>query len=217
LFNNLPLVSIIMPVYNRELYLQRAIKSVLNQTYSNWELIVIDDGSRDYSPFIAGEFAILSEKINLITQKHSNLPTAKNNGIRNSRGQIITFLDSDDEYRENHIELRVEYLLTHPDVDLIHGGVEIIGNEFVPDRDNPQKLIHLSKCAIGATFFGKREVFIESNGFRDIPYSEDSEFLERVIHKFSVRKVNFPTYVYHREIEDSITERIKNFNGHKNY
>lgn len=201
-----------MPVYNRELYLRRAIDSVLRQTYKNWELIVIDDGSRDYSPFVVEEYAIISPRINLVIQRHSNLPAAKNNGIRNSHGQFITFLDSDDEYKENHIELRVEYLLNHHYVDLIHGGVEIIGNEFVPDKDNPHNMIHLSKCAIGATFFGKRKVFIESGGFRDISYSEDSEFLKRIMQKFSVRKVDFPTYVYHREIEDSITN-IKKTNS----
>lgn len=206
-----------MPIYNRELYLKRAIESVIKQTYSNWELIAIDDGSSDYSPFIVEEYAFLSEKIKLIIQKHSNLPAAKNNGIRNSGGQLITFLDSDDEYKENHIQLRVEYLLNNPGIDLIHGGVEIIGIAFVPDKNDPHKMIHLSECAIGATFFGKRKVFIESGGFRDIFYSEDSEFLERVIEKFSVRKVDFPTYVYHREVEDSITERIKNSNEHKNY
>lgn len=198
-----------MPVYNRELYLQRAINSVLKQTYQNWELVVIDDGSRDYSPFIVEEFAIISDKINLIVQEHSNLPSAKNNGIRNSQGKYITFLDSDDEYKEDHLELRIQYMNKNPDVDLIHGGVEIIGNKYVPDRNNPDKLIHLSQCFIGATFFGKRNVFIDSGGFRNVFYSEDSEFIDRVINKFSIRKVNFPTYVYHRENSDTITNRIK--------
>lgn len=206
---NLPLVSVIMPVYNREFYLKRAINSILRQTYQNWELIVIDDGSSDYSPFIAEEFAIISDKINLIIQEHSKLPSAKNTGIRYSNGELITFLDSDDEYKENHLELRVDYFINHPEVDLIHGGAEIIGDEFVPDKNNPDKLIHLSKCVIGATFFAKRKLFIELNGFRDVPYSEDSEFLERAMNKFIVRKVDFPTYVYHREIEDSITNRMK--------
>lgn len=207
--NQPPLVSIIMPVYNRELYLQRAINSVLKQTYQNWELVVIDDGSRDYSPFIVEEFAIISDKINLIVQEHSNLPSAKNNGIRNSQGKYITFLDSDDEYKEDHLELRIQYMNKNPDVDLIHGGVEIIGNKYVPDRNNPDKLIHLSQCFIGATFFGKRNVFIDSGGFRNVFYSEDSEFIDRVINKFNIRKVNFPTYVYHRENSDTITNRIK--------
>ena len=208
--HKLPLVSIIMPVYNRQSYIQKAITTVLSQTYKNWELIIVDDGSKDYSPFIAQNFALKSEKVRLILQDHKNLPSAKNNGIRNSSGDFITFLDSDDEYKSNHIELRVKYLLNNTDVDLIHGGIQIIGDEFVPDKDNPDKLIHLSKCVIGATFFGRRKVFISSGGFKqDISYSEDSEFFERIKVSFKVQKVEFPTYVYHRENSDSITNLIK--------
>lgn len=206
----LPLVSIIMPVYNRQSYIQKAITSVFSQTYNNWELLIVDDGSEDYSPSIAENFVLLSEKVKLILQEHKNLPSAKNNGIRNSSGDFITFLDSDDEYKPDHIELRVKYLLNNPAVDLIHGGIQIIGDEFVPDKDNPDKLIHLSKCVIGATFFGRRKVFISSGGFKqDISYSEDSEFFERIKVSFKVLKVEFPTYVYHREISDSITNLIK--------
>jgi len=206
---NLPLVSVIMPVYNRQSYIQRAITSVFNQTYNNWELIVVDDGSQDYSPFIAENFVLISEKVKLILQEHKHLPSAKNNGIRNSSGDFITFLDSDDEYKPDHIELRVKYLLNNSYVDLIHGGIHIIGDEFVPDKDNPNELIHLSKCVIGSTFFGRRKVFIDSGGFKDLSYSEDSEFFERIKDRFKIQKVEFPTYVYHREISDSITNLIK--------
>lgn len=205
----LPLVSIIMPVYNRQSYIQKAISSVFNQTYKNWELLIVDDGSTDYSPFIAQNFVLKSEKVKLIIQEHKNLPSAKNNGIRNSSGDFITFLDSDDEYKPDHIELRVKHLLNNPAVDLIHGGIQIIGNEFVPDKDRPDKLIHLSECVIGATFFGKRKVFIDSGGFKDLSYSEDSEFFERIKMNFKIQKVEFPTYIYHREISDSITNLIK--------
>lgn len=198
-----------MPVYNRQSYIQKAITSVLNQTYNNWELIIVDDGSNDYSPFIAEKFVTLSEKVKLILQDHKNLPSAKNNGIGNSSGDFITFLDSDDEYKPDHIELRVKYLLNNTDVDLIHGGIQIIGDEFVPDKDNPDKLIHLSKCVIGATFFGRKKVFISSGGFKDLSYSEDSEFYERIKFSFKIQKVEFPTYIYHREISDSITNLIK--------
>jgi hypothetical protein len=118
-------------------------------------------------------------------------------------------LDSDDEFTKDHLEVRVKYLHENPEIDIIHGGVKIIGNEFVPDKENPKKIIHLSQCTIGATFFGKQNVFIELGGFKDIPYSEDSEFLERVMKTYQVMKVDFPTYVYHRETPDSITNTIK--------
>ncbi len=204
-----PLVSIIMPVYNRQSYLQRAIDSVLTQNYDNWELVTVDDGSHDYSPYLLEIYKAHSPKIKVVYQNHERLPAARNNGIRNSTGSLITFLDSDDEFTKDHLELRVKYLDQNPEIDLLHGGVKIIGNEFVPDKENPQKLIHLSKCIIGATFFGRRKVFIDLNGFKDIPYSEDSEFLERVLENYQIKKIDFPTYIYHREIPDSITNSLK--------
>lgn len=203
-----PLVSVIMPVYNRQSYLQRAIDSVLAQNYDNWELVTVDDGSEDYSPYLLEIYKAYSPKIKVIHQNHKRLPVARNNGIKNSNGNLITFLDSDDEFKKDHLELRVNYLNQNPGTDLLHGGVKIIGNEFVPDKENPQKLIPLSQCIIGATFFGKRIVFMETGGFRDIPYSEDSEFLERVQKLFKVEKVNYPTYIYYRDTPDSITNSI---------
>jgi glycosyltransferase involved in cell wall biosynthesis len=197
-----------MPVYNRQSYIQRAIESVFNQSYKNWELITVDDGSQDYSAYLLEIYKAHSTKIKVVYQEHKYLPAARNNGIKNSSGKFITFLDSDDEYTIDHLRLRMNYLNENPDIDFLHGGVKIIGDEYVPDKDNPKKLIHLSECTIGATFFGKRNVFIEQKGFKDIHYSEDSEFLERVMKNYKVRKVSFPTYVYHRETPDSITNTI---------
>ncbi len=197
-----------MPVYNRQAYIQRAIESVLYQSYDNWELITVDDGSEDYSPYLLEIYKAYSPKIKVVHQNHKRLPAARNNGIKNSTGSLITFLDSDDEFTKEHLEIRINYLNKNPEIDLLHGGVKIIGNEFVPDKENPKQLIHLSQCIIGATFFGKRNVFIETGGFNDIPYSEDSEFLERVIKQYKVEKVNYPTYIYHRDTPDSITNLI---------
>jgi glycosyltransferase involved in cell wall biosynthesis len=207
--HKLPLVSIIMPVYNRQAYIKRAIDSVLNQSYKEWELITVDDGSQDYSAYLLEIYKANTPKIKVVYQDHKRLPAARNNGIKNSTGNFITFLDSDDEFTADHLELRINYLIENPTIDFIHGGVKIIGNEFVPDKDDPNKLIHLSECTIGATFFGKRNVFFDLDGFKDIKYSEDSEFLERVIKNCNVKKVEFPTYIYYREIPDSITNSIK--------
>ncbi len=205
----LPLVSIIMAVYNREAYIRRAVDSVLNQSYKNWELTAVDDGSKDDSALILESCRKNNSKIKVVYQEHKFLPAARNNGIINSNGNFITFLDSDDEYTIDHILQRVNYLTEHTDIDLLHGGVKIIGNEYVPDKDDPEKLIHLSECTIGATFFGKRNVFVDLKGFKDIKYSEDSEFLERANKIYKIKKVNFPTYIYHRDVPDSITNAMK--------
>ena len=99
-------------------------------------------------------------------------------------------------------------MIKHPETDLIHGGVNIIGDVFVADRNDNKKMIPLYECVIGGTFFGKREVFEQLRGFNNIPYSEDFEFLERALKIFKVEKVYYPTYIYHRDTMDSITNKI---------
>jgi glycosyltransferase involved in cell wall biosynthesis len=198
-------VSVILSVFNREKYLNRCIDSLLAQSFTNWELIAIDDGSEDNSFQLLKEYQLLHNNIQLIRHQNMKLPLSRNKGILVSKGKYITFLDSDDEYEKNHLIKRVEYLNNHPDVDMIRGGVHIIGNEYVRDKNNPINLIHLSECSIGATFFGKRNVFLMLNGFRNLEYSEDSDFLDRAELSFHVEKVDFNTYRYYREAPDSIT------------
>ncbi len=202
---NYPEVSVILTVYNRAGYLKRCIDSLLVQSFTNWELISIDDGSIDNSHEILKKYEAKYKNIKVTRQNNIKLPLSRNRGINLSNGKYITFLDSDDEFEKDHLMHRVRFMEKHPEIDLLHGGVDIIGNEFVRDKNNPQQFIHLSMCAIGATFFGKREVFVELKGFKNLSYSEDSEFLERAEKKFNVKKVNFNTYIYHRDAADSIT------------
>ena len=167
----------------------------------------MDDGSTDgvheiILPLIDSEPRIRYEK-----HARQRLAATRNLGIRASCGEHITFLDSDDEYKPDHLTLRLEYMREHPDTDLVHGGVELVGppeSHYVQDAFHPDKKIHLSQCTIGATLFGKRRVFIESGGFKILPYSSESEFLPRVMEHFHVDKVNFPTYIYYTGLEDSI-------------
>jgi glycosyltransferase involved in cell wall biosynthesis len=200
-----PMISVILTVYNRENFLRRAINSLLAQTFRDWELIAINDGSTDESYELLKEYGGLFDNIKVFTQENSKLAFSRNRGISLSSGKYITFLDSDDEYAENHLWQRVKFMEDTPNVDLIHGGVNIIGDEFVPDKNNPYCFIHLSECTIGGTFFGKREVFLSLNGFKENIYSEDSEFLLRAGEEFNIRKVNYKTYIYRRESGNSIT------------
>jgi glycosyltransferase involved in cell wall biosynthesis len=198
-------VSIILTVYNRESLLERCISSVLAQDYENWELVAVDDGSEDDSLNILLSFSKEDARIKVVHQNNEKLARSRNNGIMFSTGKYVTFLDSDDEYLTSHLSERVQFMEDNPRLGLIHGGVKVIGNQFVRDKDNPHNFIHLSECCIGATFFGKRNVFTSLNGFNDMEYSEDSDFLSRAENNFYVTKVNFKTYIYHRENSDSLT------------
>ncbi len=208
LFNisdGIPKVSVIMAVYNRASLLSRSINSLIHQSFEDWELVAVDDGSTDNTLEILKEFEAKNKKIKVYWHSNRKLPLTRNKGISESKGAFITFLDSDDEIEFDHLDKHYKFMINNPNIDLIHGSAKIIGDEYVRDKYDSKKLIHLSECVIGGTFFGKRKVFYKLNGFRNIEYSEDSEFLERAGKIFNIQKVNFNTYKYYRDTLNSIT------------
>lgn len=203
-----PVVSVILPSYNRKKLLERAINSVINQSFKEWELIVVDDGSTDDTFDLVKSYQKLFDNIRYLRHSNRKLPLSLNVGIQASCGEYVTFLGSDDEYLNDHLKLRVEFLESNPEIDMLHGGVEIIGNPYVKDKNDLSKNIHLNECVIGGTFFGKKNLFNIEDGFNDVAYSEDSEFFERIKDNFTIRKVSFPTYRYYRDTPDSICSNI---------
>ncbi|HMU97820.1 MAG TPA: glycosyltransferase [Chitinophagales bacterium] len=202
----IPKFSIVLTTYNREQYIERAILSVIQQTESNWELLVIDDGSTDNTEKLIQPYLNINQSVYYFKQENRGEVSAKNRGISLSCGEYITFLDSDDAYKMEHLQYRSQIINQHPMVDLLYGGVEVIGDEFVPDRRNKGRRIHLSDCVIGGTFFIKREVLFELGGFRTIDIGADADLFDRIVRaKKNTLKMNSPTYIYHREYEDSIT------------
>jgi glycosyltransferase involved in cell wall biosynthesis len=205
-------ISIIIPVFNRKNKILRAINSVLNQSFKNRELIIVDDGSTDGLEKII--FPLFKKNIQFKYIKHSNRGTALslNAGIKLAEGIFITFLDSDDEYEKNHLEHRIKYFTKNKNIDIIHSNCKFVGSEedmYVPDARNTNKLIHLKNCIIGATFFGKAEIFRTLNGFKNV-YSYDSEFYKRAKRKFIIDKIDCPTYIYYRDSKDSVLTKMKN-------
>jgi glycosyltransferase involved in cell wall biosynthesis len=106
---NKPFVSIIMPAYNAEKTIVESIESVLRQTYINWELIVVNDGSKDSTSAVV--LAINDERVRLIEQENGGVANARNNGLNNAKGEYIAFLDSDDLWVEEKLERQVTTLV----------------------------------------------------------------------------------------------------------
>ncbi|MBU1099506.1 MAG: glycosyltransferase [Bacteroidetes bacterium] len=204
-----PMVSIVLPTFNRSNYLKRAIISVLGQESIMWELIIVDDGSNDNTFQLVLEYQKEYENIRYLRHSNRKPPLTINAGIQASIGKYVTFLGSDDEYKPDHLKLRVEILENDATIDLLHGGVEIIGDPYVKDKNDLSKKIHISKCTVGATLFGKREVFLQLGGFKNLLYSDDSEFYERAKQRYSCREVDSTTYIYYRDTPDSICSTIK--------
>lgn len=203
--------SVVLTTFNRKHILQNAINSVINQTFENWELIIVDDGSTDKTyENVVKNYLNKDSRIKYIYQTNQKQARAKNNGIRNSFGKYITFLDSDDIYLENHLMTRY-YLLKNETIDLLHGGIRIIGEEYVPSIYDLNSKIHLSECIIGGTFFIKKSVFDKVGYLENINYGDDTSFFMKCLkNHLSIGKTNFKTYIYNRNSIDSICNNIVN-------
>jgi len=204
-----PFFSIIITTYNRADILKKALDSLLSQTEKDWEAIIIDDESNDdtYSQILP--YLKRNTCIRYYRNTHSGEAMSKNKGINLSAGKYISFLDSDDEYNPSHLHSRKTILLQYPAVRFLYGGVYIIGNQFVPDRFDYNKKIHLSECAIGGTFFIERNTLIQLKGFRKIVIGTDADLFERAVKSgISMKETKIPTYIYHHDNEDSITNMM---------
>ncbi len=123
------LITVIIPTYNRAGRLKFAMKSVLNQTYTNFELIIVDDGSKDNTKEVIETFN--DNRIKYIWQEHSGLPAvARNTGLKNANGEYIAFLDSDDIWFHNKLKRQIEIITQKKKVLLIATNAIIFNNKF---------------------------------------------------------------------------------------
>ena len=201
--------SVVITTYNRANLLARALKSLIAQTFKDWEGIIVDDGSTDDTYSQIKHFPESDSRIKYFRKRHSGEPLTKNHGIKMSIGKFITFLDSDDEYAPVHLESRKDFLLKNPEIKFLYGGVKILGNPYVPDKNDPSVKINLMDCKIGGTFFIERETLLSLKGFRKILLGPDSDLYERAVKKkIRIAEIKAPTYIYHHENPDSITNTL---------
>lgn len=115
-----PILSVIVPIYNTESFIRRCIDSILTQTFNDFELILVDDGSTDNSGKICDEYTTKDQRIHVIHQANSGPNCARENGIKSSRGKYIIFLDADDIFIDDKtIEENIIYLIENPDIDIV--------------------------------------------------------------------------------------------------
>ena len=208
--SNKPTVSIILAVYNRPVLLQRALLSLQNQTYTNWECIIVDDGSTDTTSETAQEFVEKDPRFVLLKEKHQGDIQARNIGISHAKGEYITRLDSDDAYDPDHLELRVNALENNPAIDMLHGGFRVIGDLMVPDKNDMTQRVSLLDPSIyfSGTIFARKKVFEHLGGFKVRKYGSGSDFIEEAMQQFTVKKVDWPTYLYYRDHGTATTDKL---------
>lgn len=123
-------VSVVIPAYNAEKYLAEAIESVLVQQSSDLEIIVVDDGSTDGTAAVAGRYA---DRIRFVRQSNLGVAAARNHGIRLARGEVLGFLDADDCFTADALELQLLRLRRHPEVDIVLGQRSYFSTPAPPD------------------------------------------------------------------------------------
>lgn len=127
-----PLISIITPCYNQGQFLKETVASVINQSYLNWEMIIVDDGSTDDTAVIANECKEQDSRITFMSQTNQGVSVARNNGVKVSKGKYILPLDGDDTIETNYIQRAVEYLEEHPECIVFYCLANKFGKENGP-------------------------------------------------------------------------------------
>lgn len=199
-----------MAVYNTEFhFIKRAIDSVLEQDFQDFELIIIDDGSKGNDRKSLLEYVEKHED-KIVYIRHSNRGQAKsiNRGVLISVGEFITILDSDDEYKPFHLSSCLQEM---ENVDLICSTAETVVNSsddyYVPDKNDLSKPIHLDDAVLFGTLFGHQKVF-KSIDFEG-GFAADSAFYERAQIQFRAKKVFQKSYIYYRNNPNSTCAVLK--------
>ncbi len=204
----MPTVSVVIATFNRAQYVKEAIQSVLDQTYQDFEIVLVDDGSTDNTCEVVDKFD--NSKIRYIFQKNSGVCIAYNTGIRNSRGRLIAFLDDDDLWLPRKLELQIKASESSPQAGVIYSDIFNFGNSdpsipethFQPLKWPPPRGKVLDKLIERcfpqtSTLLIKREVFDQIGLFdENLPNCQDYDMLIRIATKFDFEVVTLPLAKY---------------------
>ena len=127
--SNPPLVSIIVPCYNYGYLLSETLNNILEQSYTNWECIIVDDGSTDNTSSVAKEFVNGHKQFSYVFQKNAGLSAARNTGIHHSKGSFIQLLDADDFIESNKLRSQINVFTEHPNSDIVYSEVRYFSSE----------------------------------------------------------------------------------------
>lgn len=209
------MISIITPIYNTEKYLHSCINSILAQTCTDFELLLIDDGSKDYSGNICDEYAANDSRIRVFHKENGGVSSARNIGLDNAQGEWITFIDSDDMVKTNYLESMIKA----SDAELIMSSFEFI--DKVEDWDNSishkyykkddvksfldRYLWGVALCAPYCKLF-RKDIIGDLRFDNNIAYKEDTIFVFQYLCRINtVRTIENYGYQYRRGLNESLS------------
>jgi len=217
--NSISLISIGIPFYNAQDYLDYAIKSVLAQTYNNWELILMDDGSSDNSLAIANSYAKNDHRIRVISDgKNMKLPARLNQLISESNGEFIARMDADDIMHPNRLNEQLEFLKANERYDLVSTGlISIDDNNKVKGYRKVARLyddfssIKASYPIVHPSIIARMSWFERNRYSEEFPRAEDFELWTRAISNNDFKIAVLPSLLlYYREEGNLSVDKILN-------
>lgn len=200
--DDLPIASVLMPIYNGEVYLAEAIESVLGQTENNIEVVAVDDGSTDSSRAILRRFALQDARVRVFEEEHRGLVPTLNRGLDVARAKYICRLDADDIAMPDRIEKQVQFLDGHPDYVLVGGQVTLIGKagETIGTWEQPLPLVGVEKalsspgCIVHSAVMYRRAEALSAGGYDPLFHlAEDHDLWFRLAANY--RLGNLPDFV----------------------
>lgn len=197
-------VSVVMSVYNGEKHLAKAIASILNQTFSDFEFIIINDGSNDSSELIIRKFAIQDERIMVISRENHGLTRSLNEGIKLAKGEYVARMDADDIAFPKRLEKEVDYLDNHPEVGLVSCFARVINDCDQEIGEHRPPVVHneIRKrsffagqlCHPAAVF--RKTLWAELGGYDEkVLYAQDYELWFRLMAGYKV--ANIPEFLFY--------------------
>jgi hypothetical protein len=184
-----PIISIIIPAYNAAAFLAEAIASVQQQTFTQWELFIVNDGSTDATAAIAEQVQKSDRRIHVIHQANQGVSSARNHGIQFSRGEFIAFLDADDRWEAPKLEIHWAAFQSNPNLDISFAQAAFLDRAGNPTGQfsrgictalRPELLLSENPTTTPSTWVVRRSVFEQVGGFCEtMNYAEDLEWLIR--------------------------------------
>ena len=177
-----PLISVIVPIYNVENYLDKCIESIVNQTYKNLEIILVDDGSPDNSPKICDNWALKDNRIKVIHKENGGLSSARNAGIQNASGEYIAFIDSDDYFDLQAISVMQKNLENY-NVDVSSISFKCVNENELPATNNENcEVLFFTSEQLAINICQRKNTSVCGKLFKKDIFN-DNKFLEGVLNE----------------------------------
>jgi len=206
----MPRISIVLPTYNGERYIRESIDSVLQQTFTDWELIIVDDCSTDSTPKLVEEYAATDSRIQVIhNAENRKLPESLNIGFRQAQGEYLTWTSDDNVYLTHALENMCKYLDCHMEIPMVCAGVLLMDENMRYLREGApydQHYMYIGN-AVGACFLYRRAVLNDVGEYStEFFCAEDYEYWIRIIQRYgSIGYIENISYLYRWKQPNSLS------------